>query len=101
AYALQREVVSLVSSEYSEQIWNEAAIRQVMDSFRSDVLILYPNTSAESNPVQVESAFLSGLLHGELPSWLTVAAENPDVKIFRRVDAPSQSAQTLSNSPVR
>ena len=99
AYALQREAVSLVSSEYSDHVWNEAAIRQVMDSFHSEVLILYPNTTAESNPVQVESEFLSGLLHGEMPSWLTLAAENAEVKIFRRVDAPPQSARTLSGSP--
>jgi hypothetical protein len=49
----------------------------------------------------MESQFLSGLLRGEIPSWLTVAAENAEVKIFRRADAPSQSAQTLSSSPAR
>jgi hypothetical protein len=101
AYALQRAAVSLVSAEYSDHVWNEAAVRQVMDSFHSPVLILYPNTNAESNPVQVESEFLSGLLRGEVPSWLTVAAENSEVKIFRRVDAAAQSAQTLSNHPAR
>jgi hypothetical protein len=101
AYALHRETVSLVSSEYSNLVWNENAVRQVMDEFHSGVLILYPNTDAESNPVQAESEFLAALLRGKVPPWLTVAAENSEVKIFQRVDAPPHAAQTRSNPPAR
>lgn len=86
AYALQRKAVSLVSAEYSNQVWSEPAVRQVMDEFGSDVLILYPDSGAGSDPVQAESEFLTALLQGEVPPWLTVAAENSQVKIFRRAE---------------
>ncbi len=86
-FALRRKTVSLVPAEYSEQNWDEAALHRLMARYGAEYLILYPKSS---DPVQMESAFLKTLLRGEVPPWLSLAAANPEVRVFRRA-APAES----------
>jgi hypothetical protein len=79
AYLLQRKTVSLVSNEYSDQEWSESAVQDLMKRFHADYLILYP----AAEPI-AESPFLMRLLTGSPPPWLSIAAENPSVRILRR-----------------
>ncbi len=82
AFALKRRAVSLVEAEYSDQSWTEAAVRGVMMTYGADHLMLYPGAGPRA-PAQEESDFLRGLLRGEVPPWLTLAAENGQAKVFR------------------
>lgn len=83
-YALHRATISLLESEYSEVNWSESQVRSVMNAFNADFLILYPTAPISSVPSQQESPFLAGLLQGQLPNWLVLAAENKEVKVYRR-----------------
>jgi hypothetical protein len=97
-YALRRKTVSLVPAEYSEQNWDEAALDHLMLRYGAEYLILYPKSS---DPVQTESAFLAALLHGKMPPWLSLAAANPEVRVFRRAAAaPSAAIAPLPRRPV-
>jgi hypothetical protein len=84
AYALKRNVVSLVRSNFSDQRWDEKEVRAVMQQYGASFLILYPRISPAIEPVQQESAFLQELLERQRPQWLQLAAENDQVMIFRR-----------------
>ncbi len=81
-YALRRGVVSLVAHEYSNQVWDEAAVKALMARFGVRTLIVYLD-DREDIVVTRESPLLAGLVRGERPSWLTLAAQNRDVLVFR------------------
>lgn len=86
AYVLKRRTVALTESEYSDEVWGASELQALMDSYGADYIILYPTANPALVPAQRESPFLAGLLLGKVPPWLRLAAENPDVKVFRRVD---------------
>ena len=81
AYALHRNTVSLITSEYSDQQWNEPAMRALMRRFGARYLILYTG-DAPSLVTLSESPFLAGLAQGARSDWLTPAARNHDVLVF-------------------
>ncbi len=83
AYALKREVISLVGSHFSDQRWGEKEVRAVMRQYRASFLILYPHIDPTIEPVQQESPFLQELIEGRRPRWLQLAAENGQVMIFQ------------------
>ncbi|MHB8877206.1 MAG: hypothetical protein ACYC8T_26205 [Myxococcaceae bacterium] len=83
-YALKRPAVTLTEAEYSDEAWSSARVQRLMQSFKSDFLILYPAADPAQVPSQRESPLLTALLRGEVPDWLELAAENDEVKIFRR-----------------
>lgn len=83
AYALKRKVVSLVGSHFSDERWDEHAVRHVMQEYGAGFLILYPQIDPMIEPVQQESPFLQGLIEGRRPQWLQLAAENGQVMIFQ------------------
>jgi len=82
AYALHRNTVSLITAEYSDQQWNEPEMRALMRRFRARYLILYTG-DASSLVTLTESPFLAGLAHGTQSGWLTPAARNHDVLVFK------------------
>jgi hypothetical protein len=84
AYVLKRKTVALTESEYSDQRWDESAVAALMATYQAEFLLLYPTARATTVAAQRESLFLSGLLEGRLPAWLSLAAENREVKVFRR-----------------
>lgn len=94
-YALKRRTISLVSSQYSDQPWDETAVRTLMERYRAEYLILYPEIDPTIEPVQQESAFLTALVQGQRPEWLQLASENSRVMIFRRL-AKKERSQTTS-----
>lgn len=82
AYALNRKTISLIKTNLSDVKWSEAAVHKLMQDYRARYLILYPS-DGESAPEQRESLFLASLLNGAPPNWLTPAAGNDFVRIFR------------------
>ncbi len=82
AYALHRNMISLVSPRMSHGKWDEEEVRQTMAAFRARYLITYPGMSYELAPEQDDSPFLHSLVQGEHPSWLVMAAHNSHVAIF-------------------
>jgi hypothetical protein len=80
-YLLQRNTVSLVSHTYSDQRWDEPAVRALMQTYRARYLTVYTD---DPENVTRESLFLSALVQGACPSWLTLAARARDVLVFRR-----------------
>lgn len=84
SYALRRRTVSLVSTHYSTQHWDESEIHAVMQRYNADFLIVYPGLEPDIDPVQQESEFLQALTAGYRPQWLQIAAKSSRVLIFRR-----------------
>jgi hypothetical protein len=80
-YLLGRKTVSLVSREYSDQAWDEQAIKSVMRAYKAGFLILY--TGGPGTRILSESAFLSALARGEPSAWLRLEKRTRDVMIFR------------------
>jgi hypothetical protein len=81
-YVLQRNTVSLITREYSDQQWDEPAMHSLMRTFGAHFLILYTGDAASTAAV-AESPFLVGLAQGTAPSWLKLATRNHDVLVFR------------------
>jgi hypothetical protein len=81
-YVLQRNTVSLITREYSDQLWDEPAMHSLMRTFGARFLILYTGDAASTGAL-AESPFLTGLAQGTSPSWLTLATRNHDVLVFR------------------
>jgi hypothetical protein len=80
---LHRPTVSLVGVEYSDLVWNEAAIEQTMDRFGIRYLILYRKASGGEK----DSPFLMSLVGGAPAPHLRLAARNDESLIFERVRA--------------
>ena len=87
AYALKRETVSLVSSLFSDQHWDEPEVRALMKRYGANYLIVYPGIDPMIEPVQQESSFLEALAGGWHPQWLQPVTSNNSVVIFRRLPA--------------
>jgi len=83
AYTLRRKVVSLVGSHFSDERWGEKEVRALMQQYGATFLILYPSIDPTIESVQQESPFLQGLIEGQRPQWLQLAAENSKVMIFQ------------------
>lgn len=82
-YALDRPTLSLIESEYSDLVWDEANLLGEMRRLGAQLLILYPGADPQRVPVQVESVILRHLLDGEpSPCW-GLAAENERVRMVR------------------
>jgi hypothetical protein len=82
-HLLRRPTVSLVGVEYSDLVWNEAAIEQTMDRFGIRYLILYKQASGGEK----DSPFLMSLVGGATDAHLRLAAQNDESLIFERVRA--------------
>lgn len=100
AYVLERRTVALTPAEYSDSHWAEAEVRALMASYGADLLTLYPTSRSGPSAAQRESPFLASLLEGDCPPWLALVAENPHVKIFRRLPARDPSSDTRPASLV-
>lgn len=85
AYALKRKTVSLVSSLFSDQHWDEPEVRALMRQYGANYLIVYPGIDPMIEPVQQESPFLEALAGGWHPQWLQPMTSNNSVVIFRRL----------------
>jgi hypothetical protein len=89
AYLLNRKTVSLVEEAFSDQTWDENAVRLLMFSHDTRFLLLYAKQSNEVGSVLAESPILQSLARGEVPSWLTLVAETLNTKVYRfRAAAP-------------
>ncbi len=81
-YVLHRKTVALVSQQYSNQVWDAAAIHSVMQTYGARFLILYSGDATDD--VLHDSPFLSALAHGAPPpTWLALAARSRGVAVFR------------------
>jgi hypothetical protein len=78
-YVLHRPTLSLAPQAYTTQQWDEPEIRALMLAYRAQFLIVYPG----DEPGLYQSRFLSGLLTGAVPSWLSSAARSRDAAVFR------------------
>ena len=61
AYVCKRKTISLVGKEYSDEVWDELALKSVMQSYDAQFLIVY---SSGIDPVVSESPALQELLNG-------------------------------------
>lgn len=91
-YLLKRGIVSLTSSEYSDQAWTAESVRATMKRFDANWLVIYYGLR-DVTPVIQQSAFLLDLSRGSIPGWLRVVADNHRVRVFALAD----SHQTRGN----
>jgi hypothetical protein len=80
-YVLERRVLSLVSPQYSDQLWTEEAVREAMNRFGARYLLVYEG-SDEAEASTRSSAFLSALAGGSAPAWLALLADNGRARVF-------------------
>jgi hypothetical protein len=95
AYALNRETVSLIKPSLSDMEWGESALHEVMRKYRARFLLLYPLAGRDVADEQA-SPFLKALLTGPPPTWLHLAAENLDVRVFQLASEPGDQPSTRS-----
>jgi hypothetical protein len=83
-YVLHRKTLALVSRQYSDQFWDDAAIHSLMRTYDAHFLILYSGDAEDD--VLHDSPFLSALAHNSSPPrWLVLAARSHAVAVFRRI----------------
>ncbi|MCE5308736.1 MAG: hypothetical protein LLG20_13945 [Acidobacteriales bacterium] len=90
-YVLKRRTISFFNSGFSERDCEEKAVRETMNQYRADYLILYPGVQSSCG-IQRECRFLSSLIENRTPDWLEVANSNGKVTIFRRKNKPARNA---------
>jgi hypothetical protein len=78
-HVLQRDTISLISSAFSANTWDEQDVRSVMRAYDARDLILLEDVDA---PEIDESRFLSALLTRPPPKWLRPRIRTPHVAIF-------------------
>lgn len=83
AYVCKRKTISLVGMQYSDQVWDEVALKSVMQSYDAQFLIVY--SGSDIDPVISESPVLQELMEGNVPRWLSLAAATKDTKVYRFV----------------
>lgn len=91
AYLLQRPTIGLASQTFSQESWDDSSVRKLMKNYGAECLVLYPNLPKDDafDSVQRESPFLQALLRGERPSWLSMAAQDNDVIVYKSRREPS------------
>jgi len=82
AYVLGRKTVSLVSSTFSNQVWNEENIMVDMKIYDAEYLIVYA-ADHRSSAGPSQNPFLRNLAQGYPPRWLTIAARNDETIVYR------------------
>ena len=80
AHLIQRPVVSLISSDFSQVQWDEETVRTEARRYGADYLLLVLNPSAN---VLAESAFLKHQSEGKDVDWLTEIAHSQASRLFR------------------
>lgn len=78
-YVLKNPVVALADSEYSVVSWNEETLKQYANQFNGEFCFLFKN----NDPVFKESPFLSGLLAGKAPHWLSLIAHSKGMALYK------------------
>ncbi len=102
AYLTGRPVVSLVSSSFSAQVWDEFAVRSVMQRYKAQYLVAYTTASPTLYPVQADSVFLAGLCSAAAPSvptWLELVADNGAVRAYYCRDCAQANSSSLQLTP--
>jgi len=79
-YLLHRNVLSLISQEYSNQHWDQGSVLALMRAYGAHHLLLFEDGSRD--PVLAESPYLSALLRGNSPEPLTLDVRTHDVAVF-------------------
>lgn len=98
AYLTNRPVVSLASSAFSSQVWDEAAVQAIMRRYEASYLMVYPGASAAYAPVQSQSPFLAALSRDvapETPPWLNLVADNGLARVFHCPHCPPTALDSL------
>lgn len=90
-HVLGRKTVSLVAHEYSKQDWDQRTVRDLMETYRARFIILYADDRSDLE-VTRESPFLTGLIRGVRPPWLTEAARTRDVLVLRAADVSARGS---------
>lgn len=84
AYVCKRKTISLAGKQFSDQVWDEFALKSVMQSYDAQFLIVYSG-DIDIDTVVSESPALQELMNGRAPRWLSLAAATKDTKVYRFV----------------
>ena len=80
-YIAGKRTLSLVGSPYSKHEWNETSLRQAMQKFQSDYLVVFSQPDLDT--VILDSAVLRELSAGKAPVWLDIVEQNAAVRVYR------------------
>jgi len=83
-YVLHRDVVSILSAEFTSRRTDAEGYRSTMTRFHARYLVLFPGMQPSEVPDQDQTPFLRDLASGEAgpPEWLRLAAGSTTVAIY-------------------
>jgi hypothetical protein len=81
AWTLGLPTLALLGPPFAAQEWTEDAVRAELRRYRARVLVV--NAPPPGFAAGPPSPFLAELLRGEVPAWLEVLAQTPDVIVLR------------------
>ncbi len=81
-HVIQRSIISLVSSEYSQYEWNELNLISQAKIFNAKYLILFNQNYLASQVVR-DNQFLRRLVEGHHPPWLELVLKNDKICLYK------------------
>jgi MFS family permease len=82
-FLLGRPTVSLVGPHYSNTVWDEKTMRDVVSRYAASVLVMTAPSNAQ--PLSTDllpSAFVDSLSRGMSPGWLRLAGQSGAVSVY-------------------
>lgn len=82
-YLLDRRTISLVGPHYSQTVWTEQAVRDVVERYgAAAVIVTAPNRLQAADTDLIPSSFIAELARGTAPPWLRPAARAGPVSVY-------------------
>ena len=87
-YLLGRSTISLVGPHYSQAVWTDQMVREVVENYDAAVVIVTaPNPLQPPDSDLIPSPFIAALARGAAPPWLRLASRAGPVSVYTPVAA--------------
>ncbi|HYC49928.1 MAG TPA: hypothetical protein VEB19_02345 [Gemmatimonadaceae bacterium] len=82
-FLLARPTVSLVSPHYSNKLWDQETLQDVVNQYSAVVLVITaPSEAQPSSTDLIPSPFIDSLARGSAASWLRLAGQSGPVFVY-------------------
>lgn len=91
-YELGRPTISLVGPHYSNAVWDETAVHNLIDRYRAAVVVITaPNAIQRADNDLIPSPFVDSLARGESPAWLRLVSRAGSIFVYVPVSPLARS----------
>jgi hypothetical protein len=82
-YVLRHPTISLVGPHYSQTVWDEAAVRDLVRRYEAAVVVITaPNAIQPNEDDLIPAPFVSSLAQGQSPPWLRLVSRAGSIFVY-------------------